>query len=88
MHTRATFPISSMLRHQALSSEAVYRVLRDDGELVSVEVLAAPGLEHGTRLTITAQSARAMAAVSERPAPRPDTRGRLRLGAGRLRPAR
>lgn len=63
-----------MLRHRALGTEAVYRVIAAEGELVEVEVVRAPGLEAGTRLRLTQRDARAMEQISTdaqaaRPAP-------------------
>jgi hypothetical protein len=49
-----------VLRHSALGSEAMYRVLRSRGSTVEVEVVAAPGLEAGTRLHLTTAAAAAM----------------------------
>ena len=49
-----------MLRHHALGSDAVYRVLHRWGSIVEVEVLAAPGLQPGTRLHLTTGAATAM----------------------------
>jgi hypothetical protein len=49
-----------VLRHSALGSEAVYRVLHTRGSTVEVEVMAAPGLEPGTRLHLTTAAVAAM----------------------------
>jgi hypothetical protein len=49
-----------VLRHRALGSEAIYRVPRSGGSTVEVEVVAAPGLEAGTRLHVTTAAAAAM----------------------------
>jgi hypothetical protein len=49
-----------VLRHSALGSEAAYRVLHTRGSIVEVEVIAAPGLEPGTRLHLTTVAAAAM----------------------------
>jgi hypothetical protein len=51
---------TNVLRHSALGSEAVYRVLNTRGSIVEVEVIRAPGLEEGTRLTLTTVAAAAM----------------------------
>jgi hypothetical protein len=51
---------AGVLRHSALGSEAMYRVLRSRGSTVEVEVVAAPGLEAGTRLHLTTAAAAAM----------------------------
>jgi hypothetical protein len=49
-----------LLRHRALGTEAVYRVIDVADRLVSVEVVEAPGLEQGTRFQITRSAANAM----------------------------
>ena len=49
-----------LLKHRALGTEAVYRVLDVADRLVSVEVVDAPGLEQGTRFQITHRAAEAM----------------------------
>ena len=49
-----------LLKHRALGSEAVYRVIDVADRLVSVEVVEAPGLERGTRFEITRRAAKAM----------------------------
>ena len=49
-----------LLRHRALGTEAVYRVIDVADRLVSVEVVEAPGLEQGTRFQITRSAAKAM----------------------------
>jgi hypothetical protein len=51
---------AGVLRHHALGSDAAYRVLHRWGSIVEVEVLAAPGLEPGTRLHVTVAAAAAM----------------------------
>jgi len=51
---------AGVLRHDALGSEAVYRVLRRWGSTVEVEVVSAPGLEPGARHHLTAAAAVAM----------------------------
>jgi hypothetical protein len=51
---------TNVLRHSALGSEAVYRVLNTRGSIVEVEVITAPGLEEGTRLHLTTVAAAAM----------------------------
>jgi hypothetical protein len=48
------------LKHRALGTEAVYRVIDVADRLVSVEVVDAPGLEQGTRFQITRGAAKAM----------------------------
>ena len=37
-----------------LGSESLYKVLGEDGEIVTVEVVHAPGLEPGTRVRLRA----------------------------------
>jgi hypothetical protein len=49
-----------LLKHRALGTEAVYRVIDVADRLVSVEVVEAPGLEEGTRFQITRSAAKAM----------------------------
>jgi hypothetical protein len=58
----ATTPIAprSLVSHRALGSEAVYRVLHTEGDLVAVEVVECPGLARGTALRFTADAVRAM----------------------------
>ena len=48
------------LRHRALGTEAVYRILDASGPTVEVEVVRAPGLDAGARLTFTREAAQAM----------------------------
>jgi hypothetical protein len=48
------------LRQRMLGSEAVYRVISEDGPTVMAEVVEAPGLERGTRLRLMARAVRAM----------------------------
>jgi hypothetical protein len=49
-----------------LGSEAIYEILDDRDGLITAEVVAAPGLELGMRLRMTASAARAMKRI---PAP-------------------
>jgi hypothetical protein len=49
-----------LLKHRALGTEAVYRVIDVADRLVSVEVVEAPGLEQGTCFQITRSAAKAM----------------------------
>ena len=53
-----------MLRHRALCSEALYRPIQTRGPIVEVEGVAAPGLEPGTRLQLTAAAVAAMRSVA------------------------
>jgi hypothetical protein len=48
-----------VLQRRLLGTEARYRVLRAAPRTVDVEVLAAPGLEPGRRVRLTAAAARA-----------------------------
>jgi len=54
-----------LLRHRALGTEAVYRVIDVADQLVSVEVVEAPGLEQGTCFQITRRAAKAMQYTSD-----------------------
>lgn len=58
---------ASVLRHQALGSEALYRVASVEDSLIEVQVVRAPGLIQGTRLRFTAAAAAAMELVSAEP---------------------
>jgi hypothetical protein len=51
---------SPFLRQERLGSEAVYEILAEDDEIVTVEVVRAPGLPRGTHLRLLADAARAM----------------------------
>ena len=53
--------VTRLVRQRMLGSDAIYRVGRRSGELVEVEVVAAPALASGTRLLLTAGSLGAMA---------------------------
>jgi hypothetical protein len=64
MFTRA----QSLLRHQVLGEEALYRAVEVIGELVELEVVSAPGLEPGTRLRVTKAAVSRMSVVEEAPA--------------------
>ena len=59
-----------MLRHRALCSEALYRPIQTRGPIVEVEVVAAPGLQPGTRLQLTAAAVAAMSSVAVAPGDR------------------
>lgn len=48
------------LRNRCLGTEALYEVLAEDGDTVTVEVVSAPGLERGTRMRLMTRAARAM----------------------------
>jgi hypothetical protein len=64
MFTRA----QSLLRHEVLGEEALYRAIGVIGELVELEVVSAPGLEPGTRLRVTKAAVSRMSVVEEAPA--------------------
>ena len=53
--------VTRLVRQRMLGTDAIYRVGRRSGELVEVEVVAAPALAAGTRLLVTATSLGAMA---------------------------
>jgi hypothetical protein len=53
-----------VLRHRALCSEAVYRPIHSWGPIVEVEVVAAPGLQPGTRVQLTAAAVAAMRSIA------------------------
>jgi hypothetical protein len=55
---------SAVLRHRALCSEALYRPIHSSGPIVEVEVVAAPGLQPGTRVQLTAAAVAAMSSVA------------------------
>lgn len=48
------------VRHSALGTEALYEIVEETRELVTAEVVAAPGLEPGTRVRMLASAAGAM----------------------------
>jgi hypothetical protein len=50
----------SFLRHTCLGSEAVYEVIEEDDEIVTAEVVRAPGLAAGTCVRLIAAAAHAM----------------------------
>ncbi len=49
-----------LLRQELLGSEAVYEIVGQDGDVVTAEVVRAPGLPCGTRVRLLADAARAM----------------------------
>ena len=51
------------LRTRRLGTEALYEVLAEDGDTVTVEVVDAPGLERGTRVRLMARAVRAMECI-------------------------
>ena len=53
-----------ILRRHALGTEALYRVIEENARGIEVEVVSAPGLVPGSRLTIAIDHAMAMEAVS------------------------
>jgi hypothetical protein len=57
-------PSDEVLRRRVLGSEATYRVLRQTRSVVEVEVLAAPGLQRGTKLHLSLGSVDAMRRIA------------------------
>jgi len=51
---------SRFVRHSALGTEALYEIIDESRELVTAEVVVAPGLAPGTRVRMLASAARAM----------------------------
>jgi hypothetical protein len=51
---------SPFLYQERLGSEAVYEILDEDDEIVTVEVVHAPGLPCGSHVRLLADAARAM----------------------------
>jgi hypothetical protein len=49
-----------LLRQRKLGSEAVYRLLEESDEMVTVAVVRAPGLRAGTNLRLVGSAAREM----------------------------
>jgi hypothetical protein len=49
-----------IVRQRLLGSEAVYRVISDEGLTMTAEVVEAPGLRRGMRLRLMATAVRAM----------------------------
>jgi hypothetical protein len=56
------------VRHCRLGTEAVYEIVEVNGNLVTAEVVSAPGLQPGQRIRLMAKAIRAMERV-ERPEP-------------------
>jgi hypothetical protein len=52
------------VRHSALGTQAVYEIVEEGRKLVTVEVVAAPGLAPGTQVRLLASAARAMDEVA------------------------
>lgn len=82
----AASPSRRFVSQRLLGSEAIYEILDELDGLVSAEVIAAPGLESGMRLRLTASAACAMERVpAERIAtarsPSPSPAPRLPMGA-------
>jgi len=69
------------VRHSALGTEAVYEIVEESRELVTAEVLVAPGLAPGTRVRMLASAARAMEEVEPETVALLDQRCRLRRAA-------
>ncbi len=55
-----------ILRSTLLGTTATYRVMRDDGDGVLVEVIDAPGLPQGFQMRLTADAARALERVVDK----------------------
>jgi hypothetical protein len=53
-------PRGELRRQEVLGTEAVYRIVDVQGELVEVEVVRAPGLAPGRRLRLTADAVQRM----------------------------
>jgi hypothetical protein len=53
-------PARRFVRNRMLGTEALYELLDDRGELVTAQVLEAPGLTPGTRLRLLRSATRAM----------------------------
>jgi hypothetical protein len=51
------------VRHRALGTVALYEIIEERGELVTVEVLDAPGLAPGMRVALLKSATRAMEVV-------------------------
>lgn len=49
-----------IVRQRLLGSEALYRVISDDGATVTAEVVEAPGLPRGMRVRLMGTAVRAM----------------------------
>jgi N-acetylglutamate synthase-like GNAT family acetyltransferase len=49
-----------IVRQRVLGSEALYRLISEEGATVTAEVVAAPGLQRGMRLRLMATAVRAM----------------------------
>jgi hypothetical protein len=58
-----TLVAGQVVRHRALGSEGMYRVLEPRGSIVEMEVITAPGLLPGTHVQMCAAAARAMESV-------------------------
>ena len=58
-------PVGRILRRQALGTVAMYRVVQDGGETVTVEVVEAPGLPAGFLMRLDAADAQAMETIHE-----------------------
>jgi hypothetical protein len=69
------------VRHSALGTQAIYEIVEESRELVTAEVLEAPGLAPGTRVRMLASAARAMDEVEPAAVAQLDGRRRLRQAA-------
>jgi hypothetical protein len=70
----------SIWRKQALGSVAVYEVVADHGDLIEVEVRAAPGIPAGTRIRFAPEAFSGMELV-------PQEESQERRAGGRARKA-
>jgi hypothetical protein len=66
-----------LVRHTLFGVAAVYAVLEDDGEIVTAEVVEAPGLEPGMRIRLLSSAVRAMEQLDWTPAPEIEARRAL-----------
>jgi hypothetical protein len=57
-----------LVRRAALGSEALYALLEEGGEVVTAEVISAPGLAAGSRIRLMASAVAAMERLPAAPA--------------------
>jgi hypothetical protein len=74
------------VRHSALGTQAIYEIVEESRELVTAEVLEAPGLAPGTRVRMLASAARAMDEVEPAAVAQLDGRRAQRQAAADLPP--
>ena len=79
----APLTVDTLLSHQVLGTQALYRVIDPAATLVAVEVLDAPGLAAGLRLKLTRKATSAMRVLTADTArvPSPATAPSRRLAA-------